>query len=155
MREDNMQIGKWKITIKDFVWCIICLIIMLSFLVGILLVNDSSAAAVVSGASTAISIVLSVVAILYTMIEGANSSRLNEGSINKLNSIDARLEEVTQKVAELKSLDSKIKYVVPKLDVAVQKIEESSKENTEIVFDDDVKKAIQDLQIYLKEDIDE
>lgn len=150
-----MQIGKWKITIKDFVWCIICLIIMLSFLVGILLVNDSSAAAVVSGASTAISIVLSVVAILYTMIEGANSSRLNEGSINKLNSIDARLEEVTQKVAELKSLDSKIKYVVPKLDVAVQKIEESSKENTEIVFDDDVKKAIQDLQIYLKEDIDE
>ena len=128
---------------------------MLSFLVGILLVNDSGAAAVVSGASTAISIVLSVVAILYTMIEGANSSRLNEGSINKLNSIDARLEEVTQKVAELKSLDSKIKYVVPKLDVAVQKIEESSKENTEIVFDDDVKKAIQDLQIYLKEDIDE
>lgn len=125
------------------------------FLVGILLVNDSGAAAVVSGASTAISIVLSVVAILYTMIEGANSSRLNEGSINKLNSIDARLEEVTQKVAELKSLDSKIKYVVPKLDVAVQKIEESSKENTEIVFDDDVKKAIQDLQIYLKEDIDE
>lgn len=150
-----MQIGKWKITIKDFVWCTICLIIMLSFLVGILLVNDSGAAAVVSGASTAISIVLSVVAILYTMIEGANSSRLNEGSINKLNSIDARLEEVTQKVAELKSLDSKIKYVVPKLDMAVQKIEESSKENTEIVFDDDVKKAIQDLQIYLKEDIDE
>ena len=150
-----MQIGKWKITIKDFVWCIICLIIMLSFLVGILLVDNSGAAAVVSGASTAISIVLSVVAILYTMIEGANSSRLNEGSINKLNSIDARLEEVTQKVAELKSLDSKIKYVVPKLDVAVQKIEESSKENAEIVFDDDVKKALQDLQIYLKEDIDE
>ena len=150
-----MHIGKWKITIKDLVWAIVCLICILCFLIGLIIYNKASASAVLSGASTAVSIVLSIVAILYTMIEGANSSKINQDSKNKLESIDTKLIDVTDKLSELKELDKKIKYIVPKLDTAVQTIEQSSTGNSQTFIDDEVKKNIDYLLSYINEDIDE
>lgn len=149
-----MHIGKWKITMKDFAWFIVCLILVLCFFVGLFLNNKVGATAVLSGASTAVSIVLSIVAILYTMIEGANSSQVNQDSQNKLESIDMHLKDVTDKLAELRELDKRIKYVGPKLDTIVQRIEQSS-QSTEVLIDDDIKRNIEYLMNYINDDIDE
>ncbi len=149
-----MHIGKWKITMKDFAWFIVCLILVLCFFVGLFLHNKVGATAVLSGASTAVSIVLSIVAILYTMIEGANSFQVNQDSQNKLESIDMHLKDVTDKLAELRELDKRIKYVGPKLDTIVQRIEQSS-QSTEVLIDDDIKRNIEYLMNYINDDIDE
>lgn len=150
-----MNIGKWKITVKDLVWLIVCLVLMLCFFIGVFLFDKAGAASMLSGASTAISIVLSIVAILYTMIEGANSSQINQDSKNKLESIDMHLKDVTDKLSELKELDRRIKYVVPKLDTTVQKIEKASPQITDSIIDDEIKKNIRYLMNYIDEDIDE
>ncbi len=150
----DMHIGKWKITVKDFAWCIFCLILVLCFFVGLFLYNRNAATAVLSGASTAVSIVLSIVAILYTMIEGDHSSQVNKDSQNKLESIDMHLKEVTDKLTELKELDKRIKYVGPKLDTIVQRIEQSS-QSGDVPIDDDIKRNIEYLLTYINEDIDE
>lgn len=150
-----MQIGKWKITVKDFVWFIICLVLILCIFVGLFICRKQSASAVLSGASTAVSIVLSIVAILYTMIEGANSSRVNQDSINKLASIELQLKQVTEKVTELKDLDKRIRYVVPQLDMAVQRIEQSSSAGDTEAIGEDIKLNMQYLRNYIKEDIDD
>ena len=92
-----MHIGKWQITKKDLIWFIICLFLAICVFVGLLIYNDDNAQAVLSSASTAISIVLSIVAILYTMIEGANSSRINQEAISKLNQLDLQLEQISKK----------------------------------------------------------
>lgn len=154
-KAEESMIGKWKITVKDLVWFIVCLLLVLCFFVGAFLLDKAGAASVLSGASTAISIVLSIVAILYTMIEGANSSQINQDSKNKLESIDMHLQDVTDKLSELKELDRKIKYVVPKLDTTVQKIEQASPQSIDGIIDDEIKKNIQFLMNYIDEDIDD
>lgn len=150
-----MRIGKWEITIKDLVWFIVCLILVLCFCVGLFIYDKAGASSVLSGASTAVSIVLSIVAILYTMIEGANSSRVNQDSQNKLDNIELKLKDVTDKLSELKELDRKIKYVVPKLDTTFQKIEQSTPEGSKSLVEDGIKKDIEYLMSYINEDIDD
>lgn len=150
-----MHIGKWKITVKDLIWFIVCLILVLCFFVGMFLYNKVCASAILSGASTAISIVLSIVAILYTMIEGAHSSQVNQDSKNKLESIDIHLKDVTDKLTELRELDRRIKYVGPKLDTIVQKIDQSSQQSTNALIDNDIRKNIEYLMSYINEDIDD
>ena len=150
-----MHIGKWDISIKDLIWFIVCLVLVLCFFTGIFLYDKACASEVLSGASTAISIVLSIVAILYTMIEGAASSQINQDSKNKLESIDLQLHDVTERLVELKDIERRIKYVGPKLDAIVQEIERSSQQSTDIFIDDDVKKNISYLMHYINEDIDD
>lgn len=150
-----MHIGKWTVTIKDFVWFAICLILVLCFFIGLFIDDNGCASDILSGASTAVSIVLSIVAILYTMIEGANSSEVNQEAKNKLANIDNQLKEVTQKLTELKELDKRIRYVVPKLDTAVQEIEKASNNSGDKTVDEDVKQNLQYLIKYINEDIDE
>ena len=147
-----MHIGKWKIEIKDLVWFIICLVLIICFLIGLFIYNKSCASSVLSEASTAISIVLSIVAILYTMIEGANSSKINQDSINKLSSIDIQLKDVTERLVELKNLDRKLRNTIPKVESTVQRIEEQYKENE---IDLEVRDNLQALLAYVNEDIDD
>lgn len=147
-----MHIGKWKIEIKDLIWLIICLVLVMCFFVGLFIYDKNCASSVLSGASTAISIVLSIVAILYTMIEGAHSSEINQDSINKLSSIDAQLKDVTEKLAELKNLDRKLRNTIPKVESTVQRIEEQYKENE---IDLDIRDNLQALLAYVNEDIDD
>lgn len=147
-----MHIGKWKIEIKDLIWFMICLVLIMCFFVGLFIYNKSCASSVLSGASTAISIVLSIVAILYTMIEGAHSSEINQDSINKLSSIDVRLKDVTEKLVELKDLDRKLRNTIPKVESTVQRIEEQYKENE---IDLEVRDNLQALLAYVNEDIDD
>lgn len=75
-------------------------------------------------------------------------------SQNKLESIDMHLKDVTDKLAELRELDKRIKYVGPKLDTIVQRIEQSS-QSTEVLIDDDIKRNIEYLMNYINDDIDE
>lgn len=147
-----MHIGKWKIEIKDLIWLIICLVLVMCFFVGLFIYDKNCVSSVLSGASTAISIVLSIVAILYTMIEGAHSSEINQDSINKLSSIDAQLKDVTEKLAELKNLDRKLRNTIPKVESTVQRIEEQYKENE---IDLDIRDNLQALLAYVNEDIDD
>ncbi|MCH5212753.1 MAG: hypothetical protein J1G06_07045 [Oscillospiraceae bacterium] len=145
-----MYIGKWKITTKDLKWFIVCLILIICFLVGLSVYNQNIASAVLSGASTSISIVLSIVAILYTMIEGANSSKVNQESINKLANIDNQLNNLVNKTLEWRELDKKLKVIV---DTAIETVDNSSSNG--IVIDKDIKDQIEALRKYINEDIDE
>lgn len=145
-----MHIGKWKLTTKDYVWFVFCVILVLCFFIGLFIYDKECAYAVLSGASTAVSIVLSVVAILYTMIEGANSSKVNQDTINKLGNIDSKLQDISEKTQILKEFDKELKQIATK---TIETIEKSSKNG--IVIDDDIKDNISKLKIYIDEDIDE
>ena len=146
-----MQIGKWKLTVKDAVWFIVCLVIVLCFGIGLIISGNNNALSVLSGASTAISIVLSIVAILYTMIEGASSSRINQDSQNKLDHIESQLKEVNQKLFEVKKVDTRVRNLIPQLGAVAEKI----KQVDEKILDDEIKRELQYLENYLEEDPDD
>ncbi len=149
-----MYIGKWKITKKDFIWLIICLLLIICFFIGIFVSKNSDECDVLSGASTAVSIILSIVAIIYTMIEGSNSSKINQDSISKLSNIDNQLKNVSEKLVELKSMDKKIRNIIPKIDSLVKEIENNDEENGNDI-DEDIKEDLDSLLNYIKEDFDQ
>ncbi len=150
-----MHIGKWQITKKDLVWFIICLFLALCVFVGLFVYNNDGATAVLSGASTAVSIVLSIVAILYTMIEGANSSKVNQEAISKLNQLDMQLEQISKKTIEMSELKAILNDVIPKVDTVVKNIGTSTGTDDLSMFDDKTKESIEHLRRYIGEDIDD
>lgn len=149
-----MQIGKWEITKKDLLWFICCLILALCFFVGLFVYAKDCATAILSGASTAISIVLSIVAILYTMIEGANSSKINQEAIEKLNQLDIRLEQISEKTIKMSELKGALNELIPQVNTVVKGIEDNSGRNLNM-FDEKTRKSIEYLRNYFNEDIDE
>lgn len=106
------KIGKWEITGKDAVWFIVCLILVIIGLGALLLSSHTGAMNVISGASTLVSIVLSVVAILYTMIEGADSSRVNEATIDRLSNIEKKISELNEKSVAQASVRNEMKEIL-------------------------------------------
>lgn len=150
-----MHIGKWQITKKDLIWFIICLFLVLCLFLGLLIYNDANATAVLSGASTAISIVLSIVAILYTMIEGANSSKINQEAISKLNQLDLQLEQISKKTIEMSELKEVLNDIIPEVNSVVKNIETVTGTDDLSMFDDETKKRIEHLRHYIGEDIDD
>ena len=145
-----MHIGKWNLTTKDFVWAIFSLVLTLCFLIGLFIYDKACASAVLSGASTAVSIVLSVVAILYTMIEGANSSSINQDTINRLANIDSKLKDISEKTITLKEQEKEFKRV---LNMAIETLEKSSEKG--VVMDDDIKDTMEKMKVYVTESIDD
>ncbi len=149
-----MHIGKWKITIKDFVWFCICLVLILCFFIGLFVYNSTNAFDILSGASTAVSIVLSLVAILYSMIEGSSSAQINQETKNQLSNIDKKLSDVTTKIVDLKEKKQDIRNAVPILYTAIQEIEKSSSTDSAKISEE-VKQNLVKLKEYIDEDIDD
>lgn len=151
-----MKIGKWTITGKDGIWFTICLLIIISSLSGLLIQQAEGAADVVSGASTVVSIVLSVVAILYTMIEGANSAAINQSTTSKLDEIDIHLKEAMDKIELSKNIEAQIKLVLPDLlkqANAIQSVATNSKEVPSL--DPETIKNLEALQKFFEDDFAE
>ncbi len=146
-----MRIGKWKITARDLVWFIICLVLLNCFGIGMVVCNQADAFDVLSGTLMAVSIVLSLVAVFYTMIEGANNAQVSQDAINKLADIDARLEETAEKLAELKCLDRKLRGMAPKVERVIRELE-SSKEGDNAMVNDKLREDLQCLLMYVGQD---
>lgn len=151
-----MKIGRWTITCKDGIWFIICLLIIISFFSGLLCQQAEGAADVVSGASTVVSIVLSAVAILYTMIEGANSAAINQSTISKLDEIDIHLKEAMDKIEQSKDIGAQIKLVLPDLLKEANVIQNAATNSEEVPsLNPETIKKLESLQKFFEEDFAE
>ena len=147
-----MKVGKWNITVKDLIWLIVCLIIIIAFIAGLIIYNKAGASDIISGASTVASIALSLIAMLYTMIESANSSAVNQSTIGKLTEIDGHINEVVKKIDDLKDIERRIKVVLPSL-ISQAKIIQNTAGVPPIA--PNVTAELEYLQKYFEEDIEE
>ncbi len=150
-----MKIGKWEITGKDAAWFIICLILVIAGISGLLLSGHTGAMDVISGASTLVSIVLSVVAILYTMIEGANSSKVNAETIEKLSDIENKLSELNEKSIAQASARNEMKEILFDMMQQAKLNKENSEYNGIAEKNPEVLDELQRLKKILDDDIEE
>lgn len=150
-----MRIGKWRITGKDAVWFIICLILVIVALSGLLLSDHADAMNVISGASTLVSIVLSVVAILYTMIEGANSSKINSATIGKLSDVEKKLLELNEKSVAQANARNEMKDILSEMMQQAKLNKENSEHSGTIEKNPEVLYELQRLKKVLDDDIEE
>ena len=104
-----MKVGKNKnVDIGQPLLLKILFLFILCFLIAGYFCGRSLATEILSIVSTAISIVLSIVAILYTLISGSNSSSVNAKSEMLLSNIEKKLAEPEEEIKEQQQLKVKL-----------------------------------------------
>ena len=88
------------------------------------------------------------------MIEGANSTQVNQETKSQLSNIDKKLETVTNKLADLKTKKQNIRDAVPILYSALQEIEKTSTSGGDAI-NKQIKQNLENLKNYIDEDIDD
>ncbi len=129
---------------KDLIYVLIIAALFVCGLVGIFAYCREGAFDILSCAATVASIVLSVVAMIYTMLEGTNSAKVNQETTNQLQQIKNEIKDLSSKMIELNSKKSELNKALE------QAVDAKS--------DTDSKKAwlaIESLKSYLSEDLDE
>ncbi len=111
-----MKIGNYNFEKKDFGWLVSILVIALCFSVAGYFVGREYATEVLSIVSTAISIVLSIVAILYTLISGSNSSSVNTETKTMLENIDKKLLDLEHKINQRQQVNTELEKRVAMLE---------------------------------------
>lgn len=129
---------------KDLIYVLIIAAVVVCMLVGVFAYCREGAFDILSCAATIASIVLSVVAIIYTMLEGNNSAKINQDTTNQLQQIKNEIKDLSAKMIELNSKKSELNKV----------LEEAVDAKSETV-DKKAWLAIESLKSYLSEDLDE
>ena len=111
-----MKIGNYNFEKKDFGWLVFILILALCFSIAGYFVGREYATEVLSIVSTAISIVLSIVAILYTLISGSNSSSVNAETKAVLENIDTKLLNLEHKINQKQQVNIELEKRVAMLE---------------------------------------
>ena len=85
-------IGSYKVMIRDVVWLMVIILCAGIVVLGMLVKNSSCALNAISAASTLLSIVLSFIAIIKSMIDSADSARVNSRTEECLYRLDKQIE---------------------------------------------------------------
>lgn len=141
-----MENNKWKFQVKDLVWIIVCLGILICGIIGVIVKSKENAFDILSSASTVASIILSMVAMIYTMVSGYDTNQINKDTQNKLESIENKISEVENKLSEQKTNEQKMREII----TAINKLENENPAN----LPEGLNKLQDSLCSYFDEDIE-
>lgn len=133
--------GNYK---KDLIYILIIATLIICGLIGVFAYFREGAFDIISCVATVVSIVLSVVAIIYTMFEGNNSAKVNQETMNQLQQIKNEIKDLSLKMVELNTKKSELSHV---LEQAVDTKSDTDRDKAWL--------AIENLKSYLNEDLDE
>lgn len=129
---------------RDIVWICILFVVVICALLGVIIYDKQGAFDIVSCSATVASIVLSIVAVVYSIVEGASSNRVKEETILKLNDLQNEAKKLSERLNELKDFESKLNAAIDKASVSDD--EQDAQEALE---------SLKKLQHYLHEDFEE
>lgn len=112
-----MSANKEKITKRDMVWIIFILVLVILALCLLIISNSKTASSVLSVVSTGISMVLSLVAIIYTFISGIQSSNLNSETQTQIMQLEKQVsslnDSIRRKIQLQEDMDKYLENVRP------------------------------------------
>lgn len=129
---------------RDIAWICILFAVIICALLGVIIYNKQGAFDIVSSSATVASIVLSIVAVVYSMVESASSNRVKDETILKLNDLQNETRKLSQRLNELKGFESKLNVAINKASISDD--EQDTQEALE---------SLKKLQHYLNEDFEE
>lgn len=152
-----------KIKERDYLFCIITLFIVIVFICTITMRGKDNVSEYLSFAGTVSSIILSVLAIIMTILAEKRAevekiktdnlvtildvcTKKNEDNLNKIASFENKIDNVIKKEEELMSLQHEIKSILKKYQKNTNKIDESSdinKDSNADIFEEETYKKNQ------------
>ena len=131
---------------------IIILFLIIIALCALLIVDKRNAANILSVVSTGISSVLSVVAIIYTFIAGAQSSNLNTETQMQILKLENQLKLLNESIKRKEALQEEIVKYTKEVQPFVEEVAQSN--GGSIKIDSDMRERASRLREIIKEDIE-
>lgn len=152
-KEERQETHKksFAILFRDLIWVIIILFLVIVALCALLIVDKPNAANILSIVSTGISIVLSIIAIIYTFIAGAQSSNLNTETRMQIVQLENQVKLLNDAIKRKEALQGELVKYTKEVKPFVEEVAQSK--GGSIKVDSNMRERASRLSEIIKEDI--
>lgn len=153
MCEKEKTAKKEWITKRDLFWIIVILLLVIVLLCCLVVSESTKAANILSVVSTGISIVLSIIAIVYTFITGIQSSDINGETKTQIMLLQKEVKNLKDSIEKniyiREKLNDDIKSVSPLINSIAQNV------NGTVTIDETMKKRAQKISEQIRKDFED
>ncbi len=143
---------KEKITKRDLGWIIVILLLAIVFLCCLIVSGNSNASNILSVVSTGISIVLSIIAIVYTFISGIQSGDLNSETKTQIMLLQKEVEDLKNSIEKKIQIQNKVDDYIESISPLISKIAQNTDGTLEI--DEITQKQAQEISEQIRKDFE-
>jgi len=141
-----------KVTKHDLGWIIVILFLTIVLLCCLIVSGSSNASNILSVVSTGISIVLSIIAIVYTFISGVQSSDLNSETKTQIMLLQKKVEELKNSIEKKIQIQNKVDNYIQSISPLISKIAQNTGEALEI--DEITQRQAQEISEQIRRDFE-
>lgn len=140
------------LTKRDLFWIILILFLVIVVLCCLVISGSANATNILSVVSTGISIVLSIIAIVYTFISGIQSSDINSETKTQIMLLQKEVEDlkysIEKKIQVQNEVGNYIKSVSPLINTIAQNT------NGSVIIDETLQKRAQEISEQIRRDFE-
>ena len=141
-----------KVTKRDLGWVIVILLLAIVLLCCLIVSGSSNASNILSVVSTGISIVLSIIAIVYTFITGIQSSDLNSETKTQIMLLQKEVENLKNTIEKKIQIQNKVDSYIESVSPLISKIAQNTDGALEI--DEITQKQAQEISEHIRRDFE-
>lgn len=150
-KKEKTEKNVW-LTKRDLFWIILILFLVIVVLCCLLISGSANATNILSVVSTGISIVLSIIAIVYTFISGIQSSDINSETKTQIMLLQKEVEDlkysIEKKIQVQKEVGNYIESVSPLINTIAQNT------NGSVIIDETLQKRAQEISEQIRRDFE-
>lgn len=148
----NIVCKKEKVTKRDFGWIIVILLLAIVLLCCLIVSGNPNTSNILSVVSTGISIVLSIIAIVYTFISGIQSSDLNNETKTQIMLLQKEVENLKNSIEKKIQIQNEIDNYIESVSPLISKIAQSTDGALEI--DEITQRQAQEISEQIRRDFE-
>lgn len=137
---------------RDLFWIIVILLLVIIALCCLIVSESTNAANILSVVSTGISIVLSIIAIVYTFISGIQSSDINSETKTQIMLLQKEVENLKDSIEKKIKIQNEVDNYIESVSPLINTIAQNT--NGSITIDETIQKWAQDISEQIRRDFE-
>ena len=132
--------------------CIVILFLVIVLLLCLVISGNANATNILSVVSTGISIVLSIIAIVYTFISGIQSSDINSETKTQIMLLQKEIENLKDSIEKKIQLQNEVGNYIESVSPLINRIAQNT--NGSVVIDETIQKRAQEISEQIRRDFE-
>lgn len=140
------------LTKRDLFWIILILFLVIVVLCCLVISGSANATNILSVVSTGISIVLSIIAIVYTFISGIQSSDINSETKTQIMLLQKEVEDLKYSIEKKIQVQHEVGNYIERVSPIINTIAQNT--NGSVIIDETLQKRAQEISEQIRRDFE-
>lgn len=140
------------LTKRDLFWIIVILLLAIVWLCCLVVSGSSNAANILSVVSTGISIVLSIIAIVYTFISGIQSSDINSETKTQIMLLQKEVENLKNSIEKKIKIQNEVGNYIESVSPLINTIAQNT--DGSVIIDETIQRRAQEISEQIRRDFE-